>query len=162
MAGVERVEAGGAGGEGWARRRGRRAALGVFYALAVLFTALLSTQISWQVWAPAHAPGAPPGCVEGLRALLEGLDAARMASEGTDVTPDQALGSFRASLGAAWGSSDRVAEACQGEARGREAFDLVERLRYAEESAVRRDARDLGLLRRRVGTLRRGLLGPGG
>jgi hypothetical protein len=153
---AERVE-----GEGRVRRRGRRWALGVVYGSAVVFTTALSLQIAWQVWAPTHGAGAPPGCAEGLRALLEGLDAARAAAEGTDVTPEQALGQFRASLGPAWGSGDRVAEACRGEARWREAFDLVERLRYAEESAVRRDARDLGLLRRRVGALRRGLLGPG-
>ncbi|HEU4405187.1 MAG TPA: hypothetical protein VFS43_07850 [Polyangiaceae bacterium] len=157
MAAPERPE----GEAARAGRRGRRWAIGVFYAMAVLFTATLATQIGWQVWAPAREPGAPAGCAEGLRALLEGLDAARAAAEGTDVTPDQALGLFRASLGPAWASGDAVAEACRGEARFREAFDLVERLRYAEESAVRRDARDLGLLRRRVGALRRGLLGPG-
>jgi hypothetical protein len=145
-------------------RRGRRAkrlTLGVFYSLVVLFTAVLATEIGWQVWAPERAPGAPAGCVEGLRALLEGLDAARAAAEGTEVTPEQALGRFRSSLGVAWGATDEVADACGGEARFREAFDLVRRLRYAEESAVRRDARDLGVLRRRVGVLRRGLLGAG-
>lgn len=156
MAAAERPES-----EARAGRRGRRWALGIFYALAVLFTAVLATEIGWQVWAPAREPGAPSGCVEGLQALLEGLDAARAAAEGTDVTPDQALGLFRASLGSTWASGDVVAEACRGEARLREAFDLVERLRYAEESAIRRDARDLGLLRRRVSALRRGLLGSG-
>ncbi|MCU0682033.1 MAG: hypothetical protein MUF34_07210 [Polyangiaceae bacterium] len=156
MASAERPE-----GEARARRRGRRWAFGLFYALAVLFTAVLSVQIAWQVWAPSRAPGAPPGCTEGLRSLLEGLDAARAAAEGSDVPPEQALLQFRASLDEAWGARDTVSEACRGEARWREAFDLVERLRYAEESAVRRDARDLGFLRRRVGLLRRGPLGPG-
>jgi hypothetical protein len=154
MANAERPE-----GEARARRRGRRWAFGLFYSLAVLFTAVLSVQVAWQVWAPSRAPGAPPGCTEGLRSLLEGLDGARAAAEGSDVTPEQALRQFRASLGEAWGARDTVSEACRGEARWREAFDLVERLRYAEESAVRRDARDLGLLRRRVGSLRRGPLG---
>jgi hypothetical protein len=132
-------------------RFARRTTIGLFYGGVVLFCAAMSTQISIQVLSTND--GAYPGtCRDGLRALAEALDSARNASEGVDDQPEVAIAKFRGALSPAWDARDAVTKTCAQEhdATLTADLDLIERLRAAEESAVRRDARDLSSLRRKT------------
>ena len=139
------------------KRRGRRIAFTIFYGLVVAFTLTAAAQISVQVYSsPAPWQG---DCKGGLRALARGVDEARSATEGAGLEPEEALRRFRQALGAAWNARDGVDRVCRatGDKVLLDAFDTIERLRYAEENAVRREGNDLTPLRRR----QRGLLaGP--
>jgi hypothetical protein len=140
-------------------KKGRRVAIITFYSLIILFIILSAGQITLQVFAGRSAAPAPD-CRAGLRDLILAVDAGRAAS-GTAGTnhPEEALARFRAALSPAWDGRDAIEAACKktGSEPLERAFDTMERLRYAEENAVRRDARDLAPLRHRVDDL---LTGP--
>lgn len=142
------------------RRRGRRVAATVFYVLVVVFIVIPVTQLSMQLFASGKG-GAPVDCRSGIVELARAVETARAASEHGEASPDAALARFRAALSPAWDGRDRVLAACRasGDPKLLDAFDTIERLRYAEENVVRRDARDLSPLRRRVRELMTGLLG---
>lgn len=139
-------------------RRGRRIALLLFYSVVIGSVALWTAQITVQVFA-SHGRSEPGDCRTGLASLVTALDAARAASERVEASPEDAIAGFRSALSPAWDEHDRVAARCtrDGDPRLLQALDTVDRLRYAEENAIRRDARDLGLLRRRMRALREGL-----
>jgi hypothetical protein len=105
------------------------------------------------------APSPYAGCREGLRALALAVERAREAAPGMDGE-DAAIARFRSSLEPEWTYRDGVAAACRGSARDERALDAIERLRYAEEHAARREAGDLAPLRRRVRAIMDGELGP--
>ena len=71
-----------------------------------------------------------------------------------------ALARFRSTLAPAWTYRDGVAASCRGSEDNERALDAIERLRYAEEHAARREAGDLAPLRRRVRAIVDGQLGP--
>jgi hypothetical protein len=142
-----------------ARRRGRRIATGVFWALTVAVALASAVQVTQQVlFDPCPVGLSCPGaaadpslktCHEGLLSLHTAVERARRAAAGTDGE-DAALARFRAALTPEWGHRDDVAGACRGNAEDEGALDAIERLRYAEEHAVRREAEELAPLRRRV------------
>ncbi len=132
-----------------ARRRGRRAAFAAYWVAVVGFILVSAAQITQQVWAPATA-GQPASCKDGLRALAQAIDRAREAAEATDVDEDGALERYRAALLPTWAARDEVASACRGDKKLHAALDAIDRLRYAEEHAVRREAAELAPLRRTV------------
>ena len=142
-----------------ARRRGRRIAIGLFWAVTVAIAVASATQVTQQVFFnPCPGGLSCPGpaasvsfssCREGLLALHGAVERARLAAAGTDGE-DAALARFRAALTPEWGHRDDVAGACRGRAEDEGALDAIERLRYAEEHAVRREAGELAPLRRRV------------
>lgn len=141
-----------------ARRRGARVALGVYYALLVVVIVGATAQISVQALRRVDSP--PVECRDGLRRMVTALDQARAAASTGELSPEEALTRFRAALVPAWTERDRVERACQAphDRKLEEAFDTIERLRYAEENVIRRDARDLSPLRRRVVELQAGVL----
>lgn len=133
-----------------ARRRGGRVALGLYYALLVIVIVGATAQITVQVFHRVDSP--PIECRAGLRSLLVAIDRAKAAAAAGDLSPEEALSRFRSALAPAWNDRDRIERACH-EPRDRkleEAFDTIERLRFAEENVIRRDARDLAPLRRKV------------
>jgi hypothetical protein len=142
-----------------ARRRGRRIAIGVFWAFTVAVATASAIQVTQQVLfdpcpgglscAGGPTPVSFTNCREGLLALHGAVERARLAAAGTDGE-DAALARFRAGLTPEWGHRDDVAGACRGAAEDEGALDAIERLRYAEEHAVRREAGELAPLRRRV------------
>ncbi|MEP7123592.1 MAG: hypothetical protein ABJE95_21870 [Byssovorax sp.] len=141
-----------------ARRTGRRVAIGGFWAVTVAVAVASAFQVSQQVlFNPCpgglSCSGAPAAsftsCREGLLALHSAVERARLAAAGTDGE-DAALARFRAALTPEWGHRDDVAAACHASADDEGALDAIERLRYAEEHAVRREAGELAPLRRRV------------
>ena len=129
-------------------RKGRRLAFALFYGFVIVFVAIPTAEISWQVLA-THGTE-PIDCRTGLRSLAGAVDDARAASERVETSPEDALARFRAALQPAWNDRDRVDLACKKDEKLSAAFDTIERLRYAEENSVRRDARDLAPLRRKV------------
>jgi hypothetical protein len=142
-----------------ARRTGRRIATGVFWAITVAVAVASAVQVSQQVLfnpCPGGLSCTGPAtavtfktCGDGLLALHAAVERARLAAAGTDGE-DAALARFRAALTPEWGHRDDVAAACRGSADDEGALDAIERLRYAEEHAVRREAGELAPLRRRV------------
>ena len=141
------------------RKRGRFIASLVFWALTVAVALASAVQVTRQVLFNPCAgglscSGAPAGpsfktCPDGLLALHAAVERARLAAAGTDGE-DAALARFRTALTPEWGYRDDVAGACRGKAADEGALDAIERLRYAEEHAVRREAGELAPLRRRV------------
>jgi hypothetical protein len=134
---------------GVARRRGRRALLGVYYAIILGICIASTVEITRQIFFVKVV--APPyhTCREGLLALSTAVERARRAAPGTDGE-DAAISRFREALEPDWSRRDAVAASCRGSERDEGALDAIERLRYAEEHAVRREAGDLAPLRRRV------------
>lgn len=147
------------GGPPSPRKRGRFIASVVFWGLTVAVALASAVQVTRQVMFDPCSGGlscagteAAPSfktCRDGLLALHTAVERARRAAAGTDGE-DAALARFRAALTPEWGHRDDVAAACRGKAEDEGALDAIERLRYAEEHAVRREAGELAPLRRRV------------
>lgn len=142
-----------------ARKRGRKIALLVYYAVVLCVCVAGAAEVSLQVlWNPVNAsPYA--NCQEGLRALVSALSRARSAAPGNDGE-DLAIERFRSALNPEWSYWDSIAQSCQGNAERKRALDAIERLRYAEEHAARWEAGDLAPLRRKVQDLTEKELGP--
>lgn len=135
-----------------ARRRGRAATMGAYYGLAAVISVLATVQIIRQVFFAETVPAPWGSCREGLLALNAAVERARDAASGTEGE-DAALDGFRRALEPEWRNRDAVAAACLGSRADERALDAIERLRYAEEHAVRHEAGDLAPLRRRVQTI---------
>ena len=141
------------------RRRGRLVASALFWALTVGLAVASAVQVTRQVFFDPCPGGLSCSgsatavsfktCREGLLALHTAVERARQAAAGTDGE-DAALARFRTALTPEWGFRDDVAAACRGSAEDEGALDAIERLRYAEEHAVRREAGELAPLRRHV------------
>jgi hypothetical protein len=128
---------------------GRRIAAIAYWTLVVAVSLAAGVEITWQVFQPG--PPAPyASCQEGLRSLFGALVRARDAAAHTEAGEDAALARFRDALQPEWTYRDGVAARCRGSAKDEGALDAIERLRYAEEHAVRREAGELAPLRRRV------------
>ncbi|WP_437682852.1 hypothetical protein [Sorangium sp. So ce131] len=145
---------------GGPRARGRRIALIAYYSLGALIIIACTLQLIQQVFFQPAARSPYGSCQEGLLALVRAVERARDAAPGTDGE-DAALARFRGELDPEWTYRDGVAAACRGSAEDERALDAIERLRYAEEHAARREAGDLAPLRRRVRAIVDGQLGPG-
>lgn len=132
-----------------ARKRGRKIALFIYYAVVLSVCVAGAAQVSRQVlWNPVQsAPYAD--CRQGLRALVGALERARSAAPGNDGE-DLAVERFRSALNPEWSYWDSIAQSCRGNAERQRALDAIQRLRYAEEHAARWEAGDLAPLRRRV------------
>jgi hypothetical protein len=140
------------------RQRGRRIASGAYYALIVVIALPAAIQVSQQVlFGPSPRPPYP-SCREGLRALFDAVVRARDAAAHTDEGEDAALARFRSALDPEWGFRDGVASTCRA-SKDEGTLDAIERLRYAEEHAVRHEAGELAPLRRRVQAIVDGELG---
>jgi hypothetical protein len=135
-------------------------ALGIYYGIALLLIFSGTAQVTRQLF---FLPGrASPfhGCREGLRSLAAAVDRARQAAPG-EGGEDAAIARFRGALAPEWGFRDEVAASCRSSEADERALDAIERLRYAEEHAARREAGDLAPLRRRVHTILEKDLGDG-
>jgi hypothetical protein len=126
----------------------------IYYAVVGIFIFLAAGNLIWQVWAPVFRRYPPVDCRSGLRDLALAVDRARQAA-GTfsEAGEDAALARFRSELAPEWDLHDAVAASCQSDHELAVALDVIERLRYAEERAVRREVSELAPLRRRVGQI---------
>jgi hypothetical protein len=130
--------------------RGRRAAAIAYWAVVAAIAVVVAVEISWQVLGAPGPPAPYPTCHAGLRALQGAVVRARDAAAHSTEGENAALGRFRDALQPEWTYRDGVAGRCRGTPKDEGALDAIERLRYAEEHAVRREAGELAPLRRRV------------
>jgi hypothetical protein len=141
------------------KAQGRRLAVIVYYAMVVLVGGSVAVQITRQVFFEPAAPPPYATCHDGLRALFDAMARAREAAAGSAGGEDAALARFRSALEPEWGYRDGIASRCQvkdnpaATPEDARTLDAIERLRYAEEHAVRREAGELAPLRRRVQAL---------
>ncbi len=129
-------------------RRARRVTTVVFLSVVVIWVGAQALQIAQQTLFPKMVESPHETCGQGLLALHAALDRARAAAEG-DLDSDVALTRFRAGLLPEWSQLEGVRKSCEQEP-DRPSLDALERLRYAEENAVRREAASLAALRRAV------------
>jgi len=132
------------------RALGRRIAAIAYWAVVVSVSLAAGVQISAQVLFDPSPPAPYATCREGLLALFGAVVRARDAAAHTEAGEDVALARFRDALQPEWTHREGVAARCWGSAKDEGALDAIERLRYAEEHAVRREAGELAPLRRRV------------
>lgn len=131
------------------RKRSRALAVIVYYASIVTLCIAATTQITLQVFYQPRVPAPYASCHQGLSALVSAVERARKVAPGNDGE-DPAIERFRTALNPEWGYIDSISDACRGSIKDEGALDAIERLRYAEEHAVRREAGDLAPLRRKV------------
>lgn len=131
------------------RKRSRALAVIVYYGLIVTLCIGATAQITKQVFYQPRIPSAYTNCHEGLSALVSAVERARRAAPGTDGE-DGAIERFRSALNPEWTYVESIGDTCRGSVNDEGALDAIERLRYAEEHAVRREAGDLAPLRRKV------------
>jgi len=130
------------------RRLGRRLGIGIYAFLVAGFTVICSVQICLQVWAPQVEP-APFDCSAGTVALIDAVDTARTAA--ADEPDEQAaLDKFRGALASTWKYRPALTRACGTNREALRNLRAVDRLRYAEEHAVRYAAVDLAKRRHEV------------
>lgn len=141
------------------RARGRRVAAVIYWATVAGICIAGAAEVSWQVLGQPAVPAPYASCHEGLRALYGSMVRAREAAAHTDTGEEEALARFRDALKPEWNFRDGIALRCRGSAKDEGALDAIERLRYAEEHAVRREAGELAPLRRRVQAIVDGELG---
>jgi hypothetical protein len=141
-------------GELEARRRARRAIMTVYYVVVVVFIVVAAGNVIWQVWSPRFKHYPPEDCRAGLRSLAQAtLRAQHAAAELGSQNEDLALTTFRGALLPEWARFDAVAASCRSQSSQpglSVALDSIDRLRYAEERAVRRETSELAPLRRKV------------
>jgi hypothetical protein len=123
----------------------------VYYAVLGAFIAVASANVTWQVWAPAFRQQPKEPCGPALSELAVAVDRARNAASLASADgEDAAIASFRAALLPEWGRRDAIAASCRKDRKLSAALDTIERLRYAEERAVRREVAELAPLRQKV------------
>jgi hypothetical protein len=122
--------------------------LGLFLTLVTAFTAVCGIQILIQVWAP-DAPETDLGCHEGILALQQALYRARDAASTAAGGERAALSRFRATLRPEWDFRATITQRCAGDPEALRSLVVLDKLRYAEENAVRYEATSLAALRRR-------------
>jgi hypothetical protein len=130
------------------RQLGRRLGIVLYAVIVATFTIICSVEICLQVWAPKLEP-LPVGCAAGTLLLIDAIDAARLAA--ADEPGEQAaLAKFRSALASAWTSRPALSKACASDPEALRRLRAVDRLRYAEEHAIRYAAVDLAQRRHEV------------
>lgn len=122
--------------------------LGLFFAGLLAFIVASTSQIISQLFFSQDGPPPYATCAEGLGALSVSLEEATRAAESPEEV-DTALARFREKLSPSWRHFDGIRGLCHEE-KQRLGLDALERLRYAEEHAVRRESFSLAALRRQV------------
>lgn len=135
-----------------ARQLGRTVGIAVFGLIVATFTVVCSVQICLQVWAPEVVPfpdNPNLDCSAGILRLAEAIEVARLASA-DQAGEQEALARFRGALSPAWTHRAAVHRACAEDTEAIQRLRAVDRLRYAEEHAVRYGAIDLAKRRQEV------------
>jgi hypothetical protein len=120
--------------------------------ILTIFTGVCTVQILKQVWAPEIAE-TPHDCRDGLGALIGAVERARQAAAKSLEGERIALTRFRRALEPEWEHRAALSERCKKDAFGLRSLKIVDRLRYAEEHAVRYESADLARLRESVAGL---------
>jgi hypothetical protein len=131
------------------QRLGRRIVALAFLSFVVAWVIGATGPIVKVVLYPDATPPPWASCREGQLALHDALTRAVLAAQGDDDA-DEALRRFRDALAPEWGELEGTRVLCRAVESERRSLDALERLRYAEEHAVRREASSLAALRRQV------------
>lgn len=129
----------------------------VYAALVTAFTAVCSAQIIVQAWEPA-GDRAASGCRDGLKGLITAIRRARDAAAFSAGGERQALSVFRAALEPEWSTRAHLTAQCTEDSAATQALSEVDRLRFAEEHALRYEALDVAGRRHRVEAIEKDLL----
>ncbi|MBN1608932.1 MAG: hypothetical protein JW940_20060 [Polyangiaceae bacterium] len=119
------------------------------------FTVVCAAQIIYQVWGPREGTPPPVDCHTGVKRLVLAVRRARHAGETEARGERAAVARFRDALRPEWDWRASLGRTCQGDRTALRALGDTDRLRYAEEHAVRYESVDLARRRRRVGSLGR-------
>jgi hypothetical protein len=130
-------------------RLGRRVGLLAFSTILTTFVAVAGAQVLVQGFSPPTAEPRVASCRDGLRALLSSLERARSAP-GTEDNERKRLGRFRTALLPEWQWRTGIEGFCASDPFALRGLNALDRLRYAEEQAVRNAAYDLAPSRREV------------
>lgn len=139
------------GGRGRSEQLGRTIGTVVFAGIVAAFTIVCSVQICIQVWAPEIVP-LPTDCAAGTLLLADSIATARAAAA-TREGEQGALSAFRQAIGPTWALRPALGLECADDRAAMQRLRAVDRLRYAEEHAVRYGAVDLAERRREVSRL---------
>jgi hypothetical protein len=133
---------------GSVRQLGRTLGIIFYAAVVATFTVVCSAQICLQVWAPEVKP-LPVDCAAGTLLLVDAIDAARLAAF-AQPGEQAALAKFRGAVAPAWAYRPALGKACAPDREALRRLREIDRLRYAEEHAVRYGSVDLALRRYEV------------
>jgi hypothetical protein len=128
-------------------RRARSVGALIFGLLVAIPTLVWATQVIIQAFSSPDPQDLE--CRAGLKDLIFALDSAQKSAS-PHANEAEALAAFRASLGSTWDEPRRVRAACEKDPRLLSYYGRVERLRYAEEHAVRYGTRGLAADRNAV------------
>ena len=120
-----------------------------FLTVVAVWVVTAGGQIIQQGLFPTVVPSPYPTCEAGLKNLGEALARARSSVAEGDDDPDEALRRFRTALEPEWRYLEGIRASCP-KVEDLRSLDALERLRYAEEHAVRRESASLAALRRKV------------
>jgi hypothetical protein len=132
-------------------RRARSVGALVFALLVSIPTLVWATEVIVQAFSSPDPHGLD--CRAGLSELITALDSAQKSAS-PHANELEALAAFRASLGTVWEDPRVVRAACADNPELSSFYGRIERLRYAEEHAVRYATRGLAADRNAVGELR--------
>jgi hypothetical protein len=132
-----------------ARRRGRTLGAAALGLLVTTFTVVCSIQIIQQAWQEPEAEAAV-ACRPGIMNLITAVRRARSAAANGTGGEREAMKRFREALLPEWSLRPGLARRCAGDPEATRALGAVDRLRYAEEHALRYEALDVAGRRRDV------------
>ena len=117
--------------------------------LVTTFTVVCSIQIFQQAWQEPEAEAAVD-CRTGIENLITAVRRARGAAANGTGGEREAMKRFREALLPEWSLRPGLTRRCKGDPEATHALGVVDRLRYAEEHALRFEALDVASRRRDV------------
>jgi hypothetical protein len=132
-----------------ARRRGRTLGAAALGLIVTTFTVVCSIQIIQQAWQEPEAEAAV-ACRPGIVNLISAVRRARTAAANGTGGEREAMKRFREALLPEWSMRPGLSRRCAGDPEATRALGAVDRLRYAEEHALRYEALDVAGRRRDV------------
>jgi hypothetical protein len=139
-----------------ARWRGRRLGIAAYAAIMSAFIVVCGAQVIYQGFVTPAAE-TPSDCPMAINGLITALRRARLAAAAEPLGERASLDRFRRALLPEWQERAKLDAACGTEAWTIEALSAIDRLRYAEEHAVRYESVDLAPSRRLVLAVERSL-----
>ncbi|HEX4474807.1 MAG TPA: hypothetical protein VH142_07005 [Polyangiaceae bacterium] len=137
------------------RRGGRTIGTIVFAVLVAGFTVICSTEVILQAWTPSTAVATD--CRDGIEGLIAAVRRAREAAAMENGGERDALARFRSALAPEWSARSSIGDRCKDDPAASQGLDDVDRLRFAEEHALRYEALDVARRRRDVEALEKRL-----
>jgi hypothetical protein len=135
-----------------ARRRGRTAGAATLFVLVTTFTGVCAVQIIEQAWRPPPSE-ATLDCRPGIASLITAVRRARAVAANATGGERESMQRFREALLPEWSVRGGLGTRCQGDPEATAALGEVDRLRYAEEHALRYEALDVAGRRRAVAAI---------